>query len=99
MRFFRSQLDRLLAPRKLQREGYDHVLREQDRHRGAFEKIVFYILENPVRAGLAPVASAYSFSGVLIPGYPDLDVSSADYWDLFCWLYEAALEKSDWTGE
>ena len=98
VRFFRSQIDRLLAPRQLQREGYDHVLRQQDRHRGAFEKIVFYILENPVRAGLAPTASAYSFSGVLIPGYPDLDIAHAGYWDLFWRLYEAALAKSGWRN-
>ena len=97
-RFFRSQLDRLLAPRKLQREGYDHVLREQDRRRGAFEKIVFYILENPVRASLTQASSAYPFSGVLIPGYPDLDVTSEGYWDLFWQLHEAALKKAGWNG-
>ena len=95
-KFFRTQMDRLLAPRKLQRQAHDHVLREQDRQRGAFQKIAFYILENPVRAGLVAAASAYPFSGVLIPGYPDLDVFSAEHWDLFWRLYDAALKRSDW---
>lgn len=94
VRFFRGQLDQMLEPFKLQREGYDHVLREQERHRGAFEKVVSYILGNPVRAGLTPDSAEYPFSGVLIPGYPALDIASTDYWDLFWRLYEAALGKS-----
>jgi len=97
-RFFRRQLNQLLAPHKLQTEGHDHVLREPDRERGAFEKIVHYIFENPVRANLATEFSAYPFSGALIPGFPDLDVTVAGYWDLFWQVHEAALKKAGWNG-
>lgn len=98
-RFFRRELNALLAPRKLQNQGFDHALREQDRERGAFQKIVFYILANPVRSGLATTAAEYPFSGALIPGYPALDVTKETYWDLFWRLYDAALKRSDWRDE
>ena len=46
-KFFRTHMDRLLAPRKLQRQAHDHVLREQEREHGAFQKIVFYVQRTP----------------------------------------------------
>ncbi|MCX7969578.1 MAG: transposase [Armatimonadetes bacterium] len=48
-----------------QRSFYDHVLREDERDSFAFEGMVSYILENPVKAGLVERASDYRFSGVI----------------------------------
>jgi hypothetical protein len=38
--------------------SYDHLVRQQ----GEFDKIRLYIEGNPVRAGLAPMASQYRWS-------------------------------------
>src|SRR5207247_6433916 len=45
---------------RLWQEGYyDRVLREEE----ATLKVIRYIVDNPVRAGLCPEAAAYPFSG------------------------------------
>jgi hypothetical protein len=41
-----------LKPLRFQKQPYDHVLREAERQRGAFQATAFYILANPVRADL-----------------------------------------------
>ena len=48
-----------------QRSFYDHVLRENERNPDAFEALVAYILENPVRMGLVERAEDYRFCGVI----------------------------------
>lgn len=82
-RFLRKYLEPALARGKFQKQGYDHVLREEERRDEAFAKICHYILENPVRAGLCSMAPEYDFSGGVIPGFPDLDVHDPDYWELY----------------
>ncbi|MGA1530082.1 MAG: hypothetical protein ACO398_04975, partial [Kiritimatiellia bacterium] len=72
MRFFRQQVARWLHPFKLQKQAYDNVLREKDREQDAFRATCFYILENPVRAGLVTNAKEWEFSGCMMPGFPDL---------------------------
>ena len=42
-----------------QEESYDHLVR----HEGEFEKILSYIEENPVRAGLVRTVLEYPFVG------------------------------------
>jgi putative transposase len=86
--FLRRAVNRLLHPEVLQKQGYDHVLREKDRDRNAFQRAAYYILENPVRAGLVERAEQYGFSGCMAPGYPELDVHAAGHWDLFWRLME-----------
>ncbi|OGV45537.1 MAG: hypothetical protein A2X46_09130 [Lentisphaerae bacterium GWF2_57_35] len=92
--FFRKQVNELLQPHKLQKQAYDHVLRESERERGAFQSTAFYILENPVRAGLVAHAQDYAYSGNVVPGYPSLDVWDNDYWDKFWKLYEVLRKRN-----
>lgn len=86
MAFLRRHLNDLLATRyraRLQRQSYDNVLREQDRERGAFQKVAFYVLENPVRKGLVASANQWPSSGCIVPGHPGWNVFHSDYWDCF----------------
>ena len=81
--FLRAELNHVLAPRELQKQAYDNVLREKDRERNAFQRAAFYVWENPVRKGLVERAEDYAFAGALVPGYPRLNVHAEGYWDLF----------------
>ena len=58
MSFLRTHLEPRLAPAKFQPQSHDHVLRAKERQEGAFAKICFYILANPVRAGLMPAGDS-----------------------------------------
>ena len=87
-RFFRKQLNRILRPLgfELQKQGHDHVLREEARKESVFETVAAYVLENPLRAGLVGDATelrSYPFSGCLVPGYPELDIWNDEYWNSF----------------
>jgi putative transposase len=83
MRFLRKHTARFLRPAKYQEQAYDHVLRDGERDRHAFETTCWYIVENPVRAGLCSRQEEYSFCGCMIPGYPDLHVRDEGFWDLY----------------
>ncbi|MCI0380592.1 MAG: hypothetical protein L0215_23645 [Gemmataceae bacterium] len=74
---------------QFRQQAYDHVLREGERERTAFEDVVEYIAGNPERAGLVPVDGfrRYPYTGCLVPGYLDLSPWQDDYWDLFWRLY------------
>ncbi len=79
--------------RWLQRQAYDHVLREHERERDAFSAVAQYIRDNPVRKGLVKEARAYPFSGALVPGYPELDLEDIDFWPRFWRIYGSMAEK------
>src|SRR6266849_4014151 len=55
-RFFRKQLNPILEKlgAHFQQQPYDHVLREEERERSAFESVFEYIARNPERAGVVP---------------------------------------------
>jgi REP element-mobilizing transposase RayT len=72
---------------RLQSQAHDHVLREEERKQGAFASVCFYILANPVRAGLMEKESAWEFCGAVVPGYPDFHPLAEDYWELFWKIY------------
>ena len=74
--------------RTLQKQPFDHVLRENERERGAFAAVASYIFENPVRAGLVGQWQDYPFSDALIPGYPKCDPRDEDFWERFWRIYE-----------
>jgi len=96
MRFFRRELNRILQPHwRLQKQGYDHALKPEERQRGAFQRIAFYILANPVRAGLISQErhATYPFCGCMVTGYPDLNVLAEGYWEHFWKLYEQLREE------
>ncbi len=85
--FFRRHFSRLLSPRRLQWQPYDHVLRAQERTAEALTAVTRYILENPVRAGLCEDWREYPFSGALIAGFPDLDLRRENFWRIFRQAY------------
>lgn len=90
--FLRKHLNDILPPLRLQKQPYDHVLREKERERGAFQGIAAYILENPVRKKLAKSADGWPFSGCLVAGYPVLDVHAPQYWELFWRIYSRLID-------
>ncbi len=108
MKFFRLHLNRLLAGEtlvansslekpvrqwRLQHQAFDHVLREEERMRNAFASVCFYVLANPVRGNLVTHEIDWPFSGVLIPGYPDLHPMRENHWELFWKLYAKSREE------
>jgi REP element-mobilizing transposase RayT len=94
MSFLRTHLKPLLLPHKFQPQAHDHVLREEERKRGAFAKIGFYILANPVRAHLIGESESWPFCGAVIPGYPALHPLAEDFWPKFWKIYPAARPSS-----
>jgi len=95
-KFFRTQLNPILDKlgARLQEQGYDHVIREEERERSAFEAVIDYIARNPEREGLTPAERFrdYKYTGCLVPGYPDLSPFREGFWELFWRLY-AALRR------
>ena len=83
MSFLRTHLELLLLPHQFQPQAYDHVLREEERKRGAFAKICFYVLANPVRAQLIKETQPWPYGGAVVPGYPKLHPLEWDFWPLF----------------
>jgi len=71
------QLSRIWQP-----QSYDHVLRSYEYELGALRKMINYILQNPVRAGLVDVWQEYPFLGSLIG---EQDIRHPYWWD---WFYE-----------
>ena len=95
-KFFRSRLNSILVKvgARLQLQSYDHILREEERERFAFEAVVEYIARNPERARLVGPDRYrdYEYTGCLVPGYPDLSPWQDGYWELF-WKIYARLRK------
>ena len=90
MKFLREHLGPALLPHRFQHQAHDHVLRDEERKRNAFAKICFYILANPVRAGLIRESEPWPFRGAIVPGYPRLHPLEEDFWPKFWKLYFAA---------
>jgi putative transposase len=84
IKFLRAHLGPFLSPSKFQHQAHDHVLTAQERQRSAFSVACSaYIFLNPVEAGLVGSVSKWPYSGAVMPGYPRLDVFSAEYWPWF----------------
>jgi REP element-mobilizing transposase RayT len=104
MTFLRTQLKPLLHPHRLQPQAYDHVLRQEDRKRGAFSRLCFYILANPVRAGLIQESEVWPYGGAVIPGYPVFHPLDEDFWARFWKIFqdlrqpEAGNRKLPWRS-
>ncbi len=93
IRFLRQQLAPALQPHRFQHQAHDHVLREDERQRGAFARVCFYVSANPVRAKLAAQAGDWPFAGAVVPGYPALHPAHEDFWEKFWKLYVAEREN------
>jgi REP element-mobilizing transposase RayT len=93
--FLRRQLNGLLGVSdvRLQKQAYDHVLREQEREQGAFEKIAWYVLENPLRAGLVKSREEWKYSGCVVFGHPGWNVFHDEFWDSFWKEYEVSRRR------
>ena len=95
-KFLRNQLNPVLEKlgARFQQQPYDHVLREEERERTAFEDVAEYIARNPERAGLVQpdCFQLYQYTGCLVPGYRDLEPWQDDYWDLFWRIYSSLRE-------
>jgi putative transposase len=98
VKYFRKQINPILdkLEARFQKQPYDHVLREEERAKDAFETVVEYIARNPERAGLVrpDCYQEYPFTGCLVPGYPELRPWQPDYWERF-WRAYAYLQ---WHG-
>jgi len=87
-RAIRRKINLILKPHQLQRQAYDHVLRPAETDRDAFDTLVHYICENPVRSGLTSSTRDWPFSAALVPDLPDLTLHGTgfhaywwDYWN------------------
>jgi hypothetical protein len=100
-RHFRKHLNDVLARSQAttQKQAHDHVLKEQEREKDAFETVAEYIIRNPERAGLVPSDRfhEYPFTGTLVPGYPEFrNPWPPEFWDRF-WRVYAYLRQSGCT--
>ena len=100
MRFVRKQLNWILKPAgfELQKQGFDHVIREESRKPDVFPKVVGYVRENPLRGELVSDADdlpSYLHAGCLVPGYPELNVWDETFWDSFWKLYYLHCESEE----
>jgi len=93
MRFLRRQIAPALKPHKFQHQAHDHILREDERKRGAFARVCFYVLANPIREKLATKVEDWPFNGVVVPGYPALHPTQEDFWEGFWKLYVTEWES------
>jgi hypothetical protein len=92
--FLRKHLQPLLGSARLQDRAHDHVLRENERERGAFEKACAYVRQNPERTDLCADWRDWPHLGALISGYPDLDSRQNDFWEKFWTIHNRLLDGS-----
>jgi REP element-mobilizing transposase RayT len=92
VRAVRRSINQDLAPFRLQKQGYDHVLRPAESGRDAFVGLVHYLCENPVRAGLVSRPENWPYSGACVPALPDLDPRATNFTDQW-WSYWATCHS------
>jgi len=69
---------------ELQKQPYDHVLREEECDKSAIENVADYIARNPERKKLVPGGgfARYPYTGCLTPGYPNIKLFEPESWDI-----------------
>ena len=90
--FLRKYVAPFLGSASFQDRAHDHVLRENERKRGAFQATCHYLRENPVRATLCVEWTDWPYSGAMIAGYPDLNHRAPDFWDTFWKIHARMIE-------
>jgi REP element-mobilizing transposase RayT len=93
--FLRRYSTPLLRPAAWQREPFDHVLREEEREKGALMALCHYVRENPVRKGLVARAEEYAYAGAISPGYPELNPRLEAFWERFWQAHNAHVQASE----
>jgi len=80
----------------LQRQAYDRILRNSERDQFAFEKLIGYVMDNPLRAGLVEESADWPFRGSILPGYPSVFRSAGDedYWERFWKVYYSVIRQT-----
>jgi REP element-mobilizing transposase RayT len=91
--FLRKHTASLLGAARLQDRAHEHVLREDQRERGAFQSACEYVLANPERAGLCTRWSDWPYLGAIFPGYPRLDPRDSQFWEDFWKLHNLIVEN------
>ena len=95
-KFFRKHFNAVLEKLKFQFQSqpYDHVLREKELEKSAFEDTAKYIAENPERNNLVgeSLYQDYKYTDCLFPGYPDLHFVQTDFWERF-WRIHSFMQK------
>lgn len=102
-KFFREYLNPILrdsgaTAQELQKQAYDHVLRQQEKVPDAVRAVACYIFENPVRAGLVSSPSEWPHLGAMMAGFPKCDPMAAGFWDWFWRMRERLLEQNRGPG-
>ena len=95
VRFLRQHTVGMLRGRRWQHQCHDRVLRGHERRPGAFERVAWYILQNPSRAGLVGEGAEYPFSGCILTGYPSLTPFSGDFWEKYWRLLNREISQMD----
>jgi putative transposase len=83
MAFLRTYLEPALKPARFQPQPQDNMLRKEERRRGAFASVCFYIAANPVRAGLMKETEIWPYTDCIVPGYPKLSPQDDGFWPKF----------------
>lgn len=91
--FLRKHLRPALTPVHLQDRAHDHVLREHERARGAFVAACTHVLQNPERGDSCKGWREWPHLGCMVPGYPDLDPRSADFWETFWKIHHRLADR------
>ena len=98
MKSFRRDLNDTLGKIgfELQRQSYDHVLKDKELERDAIESVAEYIARNPERRGLIPpdAFATYPHTGCLLPGAARLTLFSEEGWDEI-WRTLAFLKRTE----
>jgi REP element-mobilizing transposase RayT len=85
--YFRKRLGDSLKKMgcEFQRQAYDNVLRNDERAEAAVSNLVEYIARNPERKNLVDFDQfmTYPYTGCLVPGYPELKLWQAGFWERF----------------
>ncbi len=98
MRTFRKDLNDCLARIgfELQKQPYDHVLREEECNKSAIEDTADYIARNPERKRLVPVDgyANYPHTSCLLPGYPQIKLFLPESWNVI-WRTLSFLRRTE----
>lgn len=98
MKRFRKDLNESLQRIgfKLQKQAYDHVLKDNELERSAIEDTSEYIARNPERKGLVETDkfASYPYTGCLLPGGPQVRLFGQQGWDEV-WQTHAFLRRTE----
>lgn len=81
---------------ELQRQPYDHVLKDEELETDAIESVADYIARNPERSGLtqSDVFASYPYTGCLLPGAAQLRLFTDEGWDVI-WRTLSFLKRTE----